>query len=174
MWLVCFPGGCEQRLRRKRRGFSAVQTVLPGKPGSQLWGLWVSPFSRSLCMVEELTFMPQPEVICSLLSTEACAERRVGSAISYLNVLCAQLCLTLCDPMDCSLSGSSVHGILQARILEWAVMPSSRGSSWPRDRPRSLASRWTSFTGWVLCSTTLGINCILTLLSNMKRALSYY
>ena len=46
----------------------------------------------------------------------------------------AQSCLTLCDPMDCSLPGSSVHGILQARILEWAVMPSSRGSSRPRDQ----------------------------------------
>ena len=38
-----------------------------------------------------------------------------------------------CNPMDCSLPGSSVHGILQARILEWAAMPSSRGSSRPRD-----------------------------------------
>ena len=44
-----------------------------------------------------------------------------------------QLCLTLCDPMDYSLPGSSVHGILQARILEWVAMPSSRGSSQPRD-----------------------------------------
>ena len=38
-----------------------------------------------------------------------------------------QLCLTLCDPMDCSLLGSSVHEILQARILEWIAMPFSRG-----------------------------------------------
>ena len=42
-------------------------------------------------------------------------------------------CLTLCNPMDRSLPGSSVHVILQARILEWAAMPSSRGSSWPSD-----------------------------------------
>ena len=42
-----------------------------------------------------------------------------------------QLCPTLCNPMDCSLPGSSVHGILQARILEWVTMPSSRGSSLP-------------------------------------------
>ena len=42
-------------------------------------------------------------------------------------------CLTLWDPMDCSPSGSSVHGILQSRILEWAAMTSSRQSSWPRD-----------------------------------------
>ena len=40
---------------------------------------------------------------------------------------------TLCDLMDCSPPGSSVHGILQARILEWVAMPSSRGSSRARD-----------------------------------------
>ena len=45
-----------------------------------------------------------------------------------------QSCPTLCDPMDCSPPGSSVHGILQARILERVVIPSSRGSSRPRDR----------------------------------------
>ena len=45
-----------------------------------------------------------------------------------------QSCLTLCDPMGCSPPGSSVHGILQARILEWVAMLSSRVSSWPRDR----------------------------------------
>ena len=44
-----------------------------------------------------------------------------------------QSCLTLHNPMDWSPPGSSVYGILQARILEWVAMPSSRGSSWPRD-----------------------------------------
>ena len=44
-----------------------------------------------------------------------------------------QSCLTLCDPMNHSSPGSSVHGILQARILEWLTVPSSRGSSWSRD-----------------------------------------
>ena len=43
-----------------------------------------------------------------------------------------QLCLTLCNPMDLSLPGSSVHGISQAIILEWVAMPSSRGSAWSR------------------------------------------
>ena len=41
----------------------------------------------------------------------------------------AQSCLTLCDPMDCSLPGSSVHGIFQARILGWVAISFSRGSS---------------------------------------------
>ena len=45
-----------------------------------------------------------------------------------------QSCQTLCDPVDCSLPGSSLHGILQARVLEWVAISFSRGSSWPRDR----------------------------------------
>ena len=49
-------------------------------------------------------------------------------------------CPTLCDPMDCSPLGSSVHGIPQARILEWVAMPSFRGSSWPRNG--TFLSRW--------------------------------
>ena len=51
-------------------------------------------------------------------------------------VLClvAQSCPTLCDPVDCSPPGSSVHGILQARTLEWVARPSSRGSCQPRDQ----------------------------------------
>ena len=47
--------------------------------------------------------------------------------------VCVQLHPTLCNPMDCSLPGSSVHEILQARILEWVAIPSFRGSSQPKD-----------------------------------------
>ena len=50
-----------------------------------------------------------------------------------LCMLVAQSCPTLCNLMDCSPPGSSVHGILQARILEWIAILSSRGFSWPRD-----------------------------------------
>ena len=46
----------------------------------------------------------------------------------------AQPCPTLCDPMDCSPPGSSIHGISQARILEWVAISYSRGSSRPRDQ----------------------------------------
>ena len=45
-------------------------------------------------------------------------------------------CFQLCDPMDCSLPRSSVHGIFQARVLEWVAISFTRGSSWPRDRTR--------------------------------------
>ena len=55
----------------------------------------------------------------------------------------AKSCLTLCDPMDYSTPGSSVHGILQARTLEWLAMPSSRGSSQLRNQTHvSCIGRW--------------------------------
>ena len=56
-----------------------------------------------------------------------------------VKVLVTQWCLTLCDPMDYNLPGSSVHGVFQARILEWVAISFSRGSSPPRDE------NWVSF-----------------------------
>ena len=63
----------------------------------------------------------------------------------------AQSCLILCDPMDCSLPGSSGHGIFQGRILEWVAISFSKGSSWPRDQtPVSCMDRWILYycTTW--------------------------
>ena len=53
----------------------------------------------------------------------------------------AQSCPTLCDPMACSLPGSSIHGIFQARVLEWGAIAFSRGSSRPRDRSQVSTSQ---------------------------------
>ena len=73
-------------------------------------------------------------------------------AIFDLCVYCcsvAQSCLTLCDPMECSPPGSSVHGIFQARTLEWFAISSSRGSSWPRNWNQvSCIGRWILYL-WV-------------------------
>ena len=65
-------------------------------------------------------------------------------------VLClvTQSCPILCDPMDCSPAGSSVHRILQARILEWVATPSTRGSSQPRDRTLVSHTAGKFFTAW--------------------------
>ena len=60
----------------------------------------------------------------------------------------AQSCPTLCDPMDCSPPGSSVHGILQARILEWVAISFSRGSSQPRDWTRVSCIAGRHFILW--------------------------
>ena len=65
-----------------------------------------------------------------------------------VRVLAVQSCPTLCDPMDCSPPGSSVHGILQAKILEWVVIPFSRASSWPRDLTRVFHIADKFFTIW--------------------------
>ena len=88
----------------------------------------------------------------------------------YLSYPCTKLLqsrLTLCNAMDCSLPGSSVHRILQKKILEWVVKPSSRGSSQPRDQTcvsyvscicrqvLYLRSQWESqIVKSVLCSVT--------------------
>ena len=60
----------------------------------------------------------------------------------------AQSCLTLCDPMDCSPPGSSVHGIFQAAVLEWVAIFFSRGTSQPRDRTRVSRTAGKHFTLW--------------------------
>ena len=60
----------------------------------------------------------------------------------------AQLCLTLCNPVDCSLPGSSVHGIFQAKVLEWVAISFSRGSSLPRGRTQVSHIVGRCFTVW--------------------------
>ena len=67
---------------------------------------------------------------------------------SGVKALVAQSCPALCDPMDCSLPGSSVHGILQTKILKWVAIPFSRGSSQPRDRTQVSCIASKFFTIW--------------------------
>ena len=62
-----------------------------------------------------------------------------------------QSCPILCDTVDWSLPGSSVHGILQVRILEWVAMPFSRESSQPRDQPSVF---YVSCIGWLVFTTS--------------------
>ena len=77
--------------------------------------------------------------------------------------LAAQTCLTLCDSMDCIPPGSSVHGILQARTLEWVAISFSKGSSWPKDRttepPRKshiIQNKWVK----VQFSSVQSLSCV--------------
>ena len=92
--------------------------------------------SKTLELAEKKRASSYPQTLLSGFPRWRCA-------VLYL---VAQSCLTLCDPMDCSLPGSSVHGILQARVLEWVAMPSSRVSSQPRDRTQ--VSHIAFFTIW--------------------------
>ena len=65
-----------------------------------------------------------------------------------LKVKVAQLCLTLCDPMDYSPPGSSVHGASPGKILEWVTISSSRGSSQSRDRTQASRIAGRFLTSW--------------------------
>ena len=93
----------------------------------------VIPFlepSKILQCELDLLFAVISLVFCSLLSVNT------STVFPLVACVCAQSfqsCPTLCDPMDYSLLGSSVRGILQARILEWVAISFSRGSSQPRD-----------------------------------------
>ena len=68
--------------------------------------------------------------------------------ITLIFIILTQLCPTLCDHMDCSPPGSCVHGILQARILEWVAISYSRGSSGPSDWTRVSLIVTKFFTMW--------------------------
>ena len=80
-----------------------------------------------------------PLLPCAHVCSHVCISipaLQIGSSVSFffrfhmcMHAKLLQSCLTLCDPMDCSLPGSSIHGILQSKILEWIAVPSSRWSS---------------------------------------------
>ena len=90
----------------------------------------LSPTSTLHLCVAWFCFTPFITVcVCVCVRVRACA-------------LSLQLRLTLCSPMDCSPPGSSVHGVLQARILDWVSMPSSRGSSQPRNHTYICLLHW--------------------------------
>ena len=77
--------------------------------------------------------------------------------VNYISNSVSQSCLTLCNPMDCSPPGSPVHGILQARLLEWVAIPFSRGSSWPRDQIQVSHIAGRFFIIWAIRDN---LNCI--------------
>ena len=80
-------------------------------------------------------------------TVDVCSLRQNCLVKEYVSEV-TQSCPTLCDPMDCSLPGSLVHGIFQARILKWVAISFSRGSSWPRDRTQVSCIVGRHFTIW--------------------------
>ena len=72
----------------------------------------------------------------------------------------AQSCPTLCDPVDCSLPGSSLYGILQARVLEWVAISFSRGSSRPRYLTRVSCIPGRRFNLWATSKVILLCVCV--------------
>ena len=98
------------------------------KPRNPFMFLLFPLFSTSNLLFHLTLFIKK--LLCVSLC-EICCDEKINH---YVESEVAWSCPTLCDPMDCSLPGSSLHGILQARVLEWVAISFSRGSSWPRDR----------------------------------------
>ena len=80
-----------------------------------------------------LKFVPLHPDFCFLRNQSSLKQWLIPMLLQY-RLLVAQLFLNLCDPIDFSPPGSSVHRILQGRILEWVAIPFSKGSSQPRDQ----------------------------------------
>ena len=127
-------------------GSSAVKN-LPAMQEMRVWSLGQEdPLEKEMAVPSSILFWKNPmdrgtwwPVVHGVTKSRA----RLSDYFDFHIVTCCYsvtpLCLTLCDPMECSPPASSVYGILQARILEWVAIPFSKGSSWPRDQTRSLA-----------------------------------
>ena len=87
--------------------------------------------------------------------------------------VCAQSCLTLCSSRDCSSPGSSIHGILQARILEWVAIPFSRGSSQPRDWNRVSCIAGKFFTIWTTSLFFIGMHFLSKELNQINSVVNF-
>ena len=105
-----------------------------------IWNVLLREASISLRGCHDCSFKLRLTVgHCHLWLPKENGNDRIPDYLKPDDGVCAkslQLCPTFCDPMDYSLPGSSVHEILQARILEWVTISSSRGYSQPRDGPR--------------------------------------
>ena len=108
-----------------------VKKVLPGKMALEqsLFLLFVY-----CCPVPTPQYKGTCKSHVTTVKTGPCAPFPPDPKPGYVHANFLHSCPTLFDPMDYSTPGSSIHGILQARILEWIAMPSSRESSQPRDR----------------------------------------
>ena len=121
----------------------------------------------------------QPQIARLLQRQAAAADGDFAGDVIFLNHLCCA-CLvtqsrpTLCNSMDCSPPGSSVHGILQARILEWVANPFSRESSQLRDQTRVSCIAGRYCTTEILGMVTSGVGFSLLTIKNVKAELPWW
>ena len=114
-------------------------------PGLNIAGQWAIYLQNVAHFFGENLFVPTEYF---KVETPNCflSQRFLNSCVCVC-VWLSQVCV--CDTMDCNLIDSSVHGILQIRILKWVAIPFSRGSSWPRDQTRVSCIAGKFFTVWV-------------------------
>ena len=97
-----------------------------------------------MLIISLLLLIPLLFITNSIINHYHCCYHRCTD----IDIEVAQSCPTLCDPMDCSPPGSSIHGIFQARVLEWVAISFLRGSSQPRDGTQVSHIAGRRFTIW--------------------------
>ena len=125
------------------------------------WGYWVLYSSGFLCVSSHYLILPRvSSLVIWGLGVSAPTPKPQGLisgqewrfhkwfVMTLTLTLKSLSCVRLCDPMDCSLPGSSVHGIFQARVLEWVAISFSRRSSQPRDQTQVSCIVGRCFTVW--------------------------
>ena len=145
-----------------------------GFPRQEYLGVYKGVGSHSLLQGSS---QPMDWIQVSWTAGEFFTVRATREALYWQQILLVvQLCPTHCDPTDCSPPGSSVHGILQARILMWVAIPSSRGSSQSRDQTWVTCLIGRLFTIWATKEASDLILCayIYQQLSNAQDTIHTY
>ena len=124
-------------------GSTFLETVVQAKENMSLGSLWPdsNPLHTITSTFENIYCRNSWKLI--LLNEENTIKCESESEV-------AQSCLTLCDPMDCSLPGSSIHGIFQTRILKWVAISFSRESSQLRDKTQVSCIAGRLLTIWAI------------------------
>ena len=126
--------------------------------GSTAWSSWPTPRTVHVSSPEASQDYYTWFKVTTTKSAHSLSKPRILKNLHWKKVLVPQSCLTLCDPVDCSPPGSPVHGILQARTLEWVAISSSRGSSPPRDWTGVSWIAGRSFPVWITRDVTFVLN----------------
>ena len=141
LWFLFWPWCVAYRLSVPRPGIKPVPPAVKA----------LNPNHWTIREFSSCDFLPVPSFPSLINKLDSLLCIHFTSVWQFCAVLSLQSCLTLRDPMDCSPPGSSVHGILQARILEWVAMSSSKRSSPPRNRTHVSCitnSLYHWVTGW--------------------------
>ena len=137
-----------------------------------LKSLRIGEISKEESVVKKIEHCPEHHIVlwsryCYIISILQDEKLKLGKGyVKWSEV--AQSCPTLCDPMDCSLPGFSVHGIFQARVLEWVAISFSRGSSWPRDRIQVSCIAVRHFTLWATRESLCNLTKIYSAIKKLK------
>ena len=136
-----------------KKNYFMYSVVFSFFKGSRTWRMSKRIEYERMSLFKMIRKLPSCETVFWIARWET----KIMLSLLTVKVLVTQSCPTLCDPMDCSPPGFSVHGIRQAGILEWVAIPFSRGSSQSRDQTQvsCIAGWFFTIIAKLLCITGL-------------------